>query len=370
MTAESIPELPSSLLAEMARAARMIRSAESVLVITHIDADGISSGGIAAETLKRLGKKYSVRFEKKITDETVDSINASSEDVVWICDLGSAYMSRFTRQGVVVTDHHVPDPDWRSGQSMLDAFGMKFQLNPHLYGLNGSYEVCGAGMTYLLSREIDPENMDLAYIAVVGAVGDFQDNREGRLISWNRLILQDAIAAGDVSIDTGIRYFGRETRPAVQFLEYGDDPRIPGITGDRKACSKLLKDLGIPETAGGEARMWCDLIEDERNAVAERIRGIIGDAYSRLVGEVYSVNRYAPKSGIHDVKEFSTVLNSCGRYDDAELGMRICLGDVSALAEADRNRRDHRRNISTALSFVRDNHLMRRRKWLFINIVK
>ena len=363
MNAEGMPQLPAALTDESARAARLLRNAGSVLIITHIDADGITAGSIAVETVRRLKKEYRISFEKKITDSTVEMVNSSKEDVVWICDLGSAYMSMFTRQSVIVTDHHVPDPGWRRGQSLLDAYDGKYQLNPHLYGHNGSYEICGAGMTYLLSRAVDPENMDLAYLGVIGAVGDFQD-QEGSLVSWNRIVLQDAIAAGDVSIDTGVRYFGRESRSVVQFLEYGDDPRIPGVTGDRKACSKFLADLGIPETADGENRMWIDLSAEEKEKVAGRIREIIPDGYGRLVGEVYTINRYAPKSGMHDVKEFSTVLNSCGRYDDAETGLRICLGDASALRDAERNRREHRRSISQALTYVRDNHLMRRRSTL------
>ena len=61
-------------------------------------------------TLERLGKQFVMDFEKKISEETIDKINGCEYDMVWICDLGSAYMSRFVRNGVVVTDHHVPDP--------------------------------------------------------------------------------------------------------------------------------------------------------------------------------------------------------------------------------------------------------------------
>ena len=362
MNAERVPELPGNLLSEAARAAALLRSAESVLIVTHIDADGITAGSIAFETVRRLGKEHRITFEKKITDETVTMINSAEEDVVWVCDLGSAYMSMFTRQGIIVTDHHVPDPDWRRGQSMLDAFDSKYQMNPHLHGHDGSHEVCGAGMTYLLSRTVDPANIDLAYLGVIGAVGDFQDSHEGRLLSWNRIVLQDAIAAGDISIETGLRYFGRESRSLIQFLEYGDDPRIPGISGDREGCVSFLDGLGITGDRG--QLTWVDLSQEEREKVASSIRSLIPDEFGRIMGEVYTVNRYAPKSGMHDVKEFSTVLNSCGRYDDAETGLRLCLGDASALRDAERNRREHRKSISQALSYVKDNHLMRRRSTL------
>lgn len=355
------------LVDELRRAASLLRKAGSVRIVTHIDADGISAGSIAALAVQRLGIPHTLVFEKKITDPVIEGINSCPEDVVWICDLGSAYMSQFTRNGIVVTDHHVPDGKWRSGQSFLDSFRASYQMNPHLYGLNGSYEVCGAGMTYLLAKEIDPRNIDLAYLAVVGAVGDFQDTRESRLVSWNRMILEDAVSNGDVSVEKGIRYFGRESRPIAQFLEHGEDPRAEGLSDDRDGCLALLEGYGIEQFAeDGTRRTWADLDASERavltDAVSERIPDEADRA--RLVGEVYTVNRYELHSGLHDVKEFSTVLNSCGRYDDAETGARLCMGDLSALKDAERNRRDHRKNISVALQMVKDNHLIRRRKYL------
>lgn len=367
MNVPDCPEgLPDKLLADLRRAAGAIRKAQKITIVTHIDADGITAGAIAAETLRRLGKDYQLRFEKKIAEETVSEINADPADLVWICDLGSAYMGQFIRSGTVVTDHHVPDPGWRSGQSMLESFGAVYQINPHLYKVSGSYEVSGAGMTYLLSKEVSPENRDLAYLAVIGAIGDFQDNRESRLIGWNRLILRDAVEAGDIKVSNGIRYFGRGTRPLIQFLQYGE-PAVKGITGNGDACMELLARYDIPiYSPDGGKRTWTDLSEAERAVLADELMTNLEHDEDRkaLFGEIYTVCRYDMKSGLGDAKEFATVLNSCGRYDDAETGARICAGDTSALAEAEQNRRDHRKNISLALAYVRDNHLLRRRNHL------
>ena len=355
------------LIEEAGMAASAIRSADSVRVVTHIDADGITAGSIAAITLQRLGKKYVLDFEKKISDETIVSINSSTEDIVWICDLGSAYMSKFVRNGIIVTDHHVPDPKWRAGQSVLEAYGGSFQMNPHLYGRSGSFEVCGAGMTYLLSKAIDPRNVDLAYLAVIGAVGDFQDTRESRLVSYNRLILQDAVGNGDVSVSTDIRYFGRGTRPILQFLQYGEEPRIDGITDDRDGCLALLNKYGVDTIDGnGTRRTWSDLDPSEKVVLTDDMLGRVSSDPDRkaLRGEVYSINRFEPHSGLWDAKEFATVLNSCGRYDDASTGARLCMGDISALNDAEQNRIDHRKNISAALTMVKENHLLRKRKYV------
>lgn len=359
-------ELPAELLRDLERASVSLKAAGSVTVVSHIDADGITAGAIAAKTLERMGKEYRLTFVKKIAPETVEEINSDPNDIVWVCDLGSAYMSMFKRSGIIVTDHHSPDPKWRSGQSLIDFFGSSHQLNPHLYGVSGSYAVCGAGMTYLLSRTVDPGNKDLAHLAVVGAVGDFQDTRESGLVSWNDIILRDAVSCGDVTVGYGLRYFGRFTRPLVQFLQYGE-PAVPGISGDPGACLALLKRYDIKLTdADGTRRTWADLEEAERMVVTDELLTSATSEADRkaMFGEVYTVERYAPDTGIRDAKEFATTLNSCGRYDDAETGARICAGDIGAIKEAETNRRQHRKNISSAIAFVRDNHLLRRRRYV------
>jgi RecJ-like exonuclease len=50
--------------------AETIRKSKDVHIVTHIDADGISAGAIAAKTLKRLGKEYSLECVKQL-DEMV-----------------------------------------------------------------------------------------------------------------------------------------------------------------------------------------------------------------------------------------------------------------------------------------------------------
>ncbi len=334
-------------------------------MVSHIDADGITAGTIAAITLERLGKQHVLVFEKKISEETIERINGCEYDMVWICDLGSAYMSRFVRSGVVVTDHHVPDPSWRRGQTSLEGFLSSYQMNPHMYGRSGSFEVCGAGMTYLLSKTIDSKNIDLAHLAVVGAIGDFQDNRYSRLVSYNRLILRDAEEAGDVSVGQGIRYFGRETRPVLQFLQYGSEPRVEGVTDDRDGCMELLYKYDIKQNdEDGRRRTWVDLDPGERAVLVGELMSRLAREEDRraLVGEIYTINRYEVHSGLNDSKEFATTLNSCGRYDDTTTGERICRGDLDALKDAERNRNDHRKNISSALAYIKDNHLLRRLK--------
>ncbi len=350
---------------DLTHAASVLRSAGSVMVVTHIDADGITAGAIADITLERLGIPHRMVFQTKITEESISMINNAPEDVVWICDLGSGYLSEFTKSGMIVTDHHVPDPKWRKKQTVLDSFVSIEHLNPHTYGFDGSYEISGAGMTYLLSRKVDQNNRDLAYIAVIGAVGDFQDSSESKLISLNRKLLEDAISNGDLVIENDLRLFGRETRPLIQFFQYCNEPRIEGLTDNPNGCLDMLEFLKVSVKEKGKWRVWNDLNENEKERVTDNVLAQVKPEEQRLVyGEVYTLPRFPRGTGLRDAKEYATVLNSCGRYDDAETGLRICKGDESALKDAEQNRADHRRHISAALSYVKDNHLIRERRFI------
>ena len=350
---------------DLDRAARRITTAKDILIVAHIDADGITSAAIATETCRRLGKDYDMLFAKKMDEITIDAINNSRRALVWIVDLGSGYLSSFTRSNIVITDHHVPDTKWRRGQTLLDSFQVIEQVNLHKYGMDGSVEGCGATMTYLVARTVNDYNRDLAYLAVVGACGDIQDRVGYRLTGLNEIPLKDAIDNGDVVVKKDLRLFGRETRPIVQFFQYGNDPVIPGLTDNVSGCNRMLSSHNISLRTDGRMTVWDDLSDEEKGPICDEIIGLVDPKdVDAIFGDVYTLPNFPREGGLRDAKEFATTLNSCGRYDDAPTGMRICFGDKKAVKDAENNRSDHRRNISAALQFVKQNDLIRVRKYI------
>src|SRR5437879_13498458 len=112
-------------------------------------------------------------------------------------------------------------------------------LNPHLEGA-GSDVASGAGCAYAVAKALDPANKDLASIAVVGAVGDVQDQEFRRLSGYNRTILAGGIAAGFLEAQIDLRLFGRETRPAYKMPQYATGPSIPRRSGNEEARLRVL----------------------------------------------------------------------------------------------------------------------------------
>ena len=149
------------------KVAEIIKNSKDIQVVTHIDADGITSGAIAIQTLNRLGKEFSIKFVKQLDEKILKKISDENNDLVWFTDLGSSICNDNTIKNKVITDHHNCDKE----------SNYSFHFNPHIFGYDGGYELSGAGATYLVSKTIDKKNIDLSPLAIVGACGYLQDKK-------------------------------------------------------------------------------------------------------------------------------------------------------------------------------------------------
>ena len=348
--------------------ADFLLSCKKITVVGHIAADGITATSIAYKSLQDQRLNVNFNFIKKIDENEIKRINKLDSDGILLVDLGSGYASKLDHPGLCIADHHEvdpvghPSPKKRGQVSLLDFDSDKSRhLNPHLFGFDGSNELSGAGAAYSIAKAMDGRNRSLAHLAIVGAVGDFQDNSECRLIGLNRRILDDAETVGSVRSSQDVRYFGRESRPLVNFLKYSSDPRLPRLTNEEEMCYEFLREQGIPLKEDGRWRCWADLRPDEKERVVNLLRQILdnsgtADGASRLMGEVYSLIREEPRTVMHDAKEFATLLNSCGRYEKAPTGLEVCIKGPHLKREREnalRNLQNHRDNLKGAIEMVK-----------------
>ena len=331
--------------------AERIRREGFVRVVTHIDADGITSGAIAFESLKRAGIDCEIEFVKNLSPDVLEKY---SNDFIWFTDLGSGCIGDIVDFGIdcVISDHHTPNGHYR------------YQLNPHDFGYDGSYDLSGAGATYLIAKFLSPFNYDLIQLAIVGAVGDLQDSKECKLIGLNRYLVDEGIKLGFLKSERDLRFFGKQTRPVFKMLEYNYDPYIPGVSGNERGAIGLMKRLGVP-LKDGDWRRWIDLNTNERRAiVSELVKICIKHRYplsviKRIVGECYILVKQREGTELRDAMEFSTLLNATARYNKAEIGLRVCLGvlngcDETAFKKARNLLQRHRRNLSEGLKIALD----------------
>tara|TARA_Y100000034_G_scaffold136892_1_gene216753 strand:- start:7738 stop:9123 length:1386 start_codon:yes stop_codon:yes gene_type:complete len=341
---------------QLGEATQLVQKAKSIQVVTHLDADGLSAGGIISQVLERAGKEYEIKAVPGIYPENAD--NLSSADLTIFTDLGSGQLDilhkNFSNSDVIVLDHHQPH-----GQT----WSKLIQVNPHLIGKDGSREISGAGVAYHLAVEMCSENVDLSQLAVVGAVGDIQ-NFWGKLEGMNAEILDDAMEAGVVSMEKDLLFFGRHTRPIFKTLQYFTDPYVPGVSNSESGAIALLDMLNIPFKENGTWRTPSELKESEKQALAdELIHRAMQDVPKELlsyipgivIGEQYTLEKEEPRSDFRGASEFSTCLNATGRNDRPEIGLEIAKGNKKDYkAELMRILATHRRNIAKSLRIMEE----------------
>jgi single-stranded-DNA-specific exonuclease len=344
--------------------AKIIKDSNEVHIVTHIDADGITAGAIAKQTITRLGKQVSIDFVKQLDNVVIERLKNNNHELVWFTDLGSILEENHSDINKVITDHH-------SCSNKSDAI---YHLNPHLFGLDGSYQISGAGVTYLVSKSINKENIDLSALALVGAIGDLQDRKFCRLEGLNRDILKDAEKIKVVKSKLDINYFGRETRPLFKMIQYASDPIIPGISGRESTSLNFLQSLGIRLKDGDNWRHWIHLCKDERRLIISEItkllleKGFGHKIAKRLIGEIYELINESIETELHDAKEFATLLNSTARYGQCEVGLQVCLGNRDVwLKKALSLLQGHRQNLVEGLQFVKEEGIEKRQYLQFFH---
>lgn len=365
-------DAPVPALADRATAAATaLREADEVLVASHIDADGLTSAAIATRALERAGIPVATTFEKQLDDDSIEAIATNDYETVLFTDFGSGQASAIARHEAagdvtpVVADHHQP----------ADA-EVQYHVNPLLEGIDGGTELSGAGTTYVLARALadcardssdyaTDGNRDLAALAVVGAIGDMQ-TVDGELIGANAAVAAEGEAAGVLETARDLSMYGTQTRPLPKLLEYGDDVPIPGITNDQAGAIRFLDGLEMDLQADGEWRTWADLSHDERQSIVSALvrravrNGVPASQIENLIGTSYILARETPGTVLRDASEFSTLLNATARYERADVGLAVCLGERrDAFQEAERLLRTHRRNLSQGIEWVADRGVTR-----------
>lgn len=304
-------------------------------VVSHLDADGLAAAGIIGSALARMDAAFRIRIQRWVDEKIVDGILTDKPSLIVFTDFGSGDLdvlnSRLAHREIVILDHHQP---------LCEADSAFVQVNPHLFGIDGSRDLSGAGAAYFVVKALDKANCDLAGVAVVGALGDLQDKYEQRGLGGpNAIIVEDALNAGCLKIETDLMFFGRETRPIHQALARTTTPFIPGVSGEEDRSLAFLASLGITPKKGDKWRALRDLSEDEKkklfNALTDYLmsKGSFGDVALSLRGSVYTLTHEEPWTSLRDAREFSVLLNATGRMDKPGVGVAICMGDRGAALE-------------------------------------
>jgi single-stranded-DNA-specific exonuclease len=329
----------------------LARSGRRILVVTHIDADGLCSGSIVFASLTRMGANVVLRAVPDLDQKTVKELETQKFDFYIFTDLASSLIDEleaaFDGRFLVIDHHQLPE----------QVAHKPTVVNAWSYGFDGGRAACSSSMAYFFALSLDPSNIDLSPLAVVGALADRQDSGPGRsLTGLNRSAVDDARSAGLLEESKDLLFTGRETRPIHEAVALTSTPYLQGLTGSKDAVLAALHRSGLVLKEGGTWRSISSLSSEEKMKLTEVIASILSpaegatEALAGLVGNVYALVFEDPFTPLRDAREFGTLLNSCGRMNAAGVGVSVCLGDRSeALRKAMSTLAEYRSGLYKAL---------------------
>ena len=322
-------QIPPEMKKRYEQAKELIENSDNIKIYSHTDCDGISSGAILTSILKKIGK---TDFDIEIVNLDVLEDVPIDHELTIFSDLGSGQpvdKNANKDSKILILDHHPPlrDIDY------CDSVDYEYlEINPIFYGIDGSQEICGGGLCYLLAKEFG--FTDLSWIGILAAIGDIQNGKTGKLEGLNRTILQDAKEEGLVNvIENDLSLYGRQTRPLFVALSYFSDVKLD-ITNDQNRALDLLKRLGINtrNPANDTSIRACDLNQKDKfkliKELISMITKVIPSNYSihapkLVMGENYEFVNEEKYTFLRDASEFSTAMNACVRNDRAEVALKL-----------------------------------------------
>lgn len=335
---------------------------DSIEIISHMDADGVCAAAIISKALDRHNIKHQVKFVRMLYRDIIKQIDPA--DLTIFTDLGSSQLQNvkenFLGHDVIIADHHEPEK--------VEGWQGLVHLNAHRYSLDGVQEISGAGMSYLIARELNQANRDLSALAIIGAVGDIQ-NAWGKLLGYNRQIAKDGIDSKVLEQKIDLMLYGRHTRPIFKALESLTDPPISGVSNSAPGCISLLKDLNIPFKSNGEWRHPVDLTDVEKRRLATELiaraymsvpKELVQYVPGLIIGEAHTLLKESDRSMLRDADEFATCINSTARHEQPLIGLEVAKGNRGTYYRAMLNLiRYHRRCIAEGMEFIEQNGLTR-----------
>jgi len=318
---------------------------KDILVISHNDTDGITSASIITKTLQRLNKKFSIKIVKQLDEETFK--NLPKEKIILFLDLASNSFNYIKNldNNIFILDHHEIIDDVPSNVSII---------NPHLFN---EEEISGAGLTYLFAKAINHNNIDLAYLAVIGMVGDLLEKNPGKI--YNEIIKESKVI-----LKKGLTMYPA-TRPINKVIEYNSDIYIPNVTGSYSGTLNFLREVGI-EKQGTQYKNLIELNENElsRLITAISLQRVDSNDCSDIIGNIYLINFY---NKLEDVRQISAIINACSRAGQTGLAIAYCLHNNIAKQRVEEIYTKYKQAIVKALKSIPELKKIEDKNYLIIH---
>ncbi|MDF1557910.1 MAG: DHH family phosphoesterase [ANME-2 cluster archaeon] len=304
--------MTSALLSLGHKVAKVLEGYSFIRIISHNDTDGITAAGIMSSACLRSNIIFQTSIVSALNQQVIDRVNShvyGKSGAVLFCDMGSGQPELMDQveDDVIIIDHH---------QIVGDHNG-HVQINPMMVNIDGSRFLSASGTAYYVARAMG-NNVDLAGLALAGAVGDKQKMEQA-----NADILREAVERDVVCVRPGLRVPDGDVAEVLLTLT---EPYLD-TAGDKAATKQFLDEMGI---SGTLQDMEMEELARLASALALKIAGRADlAAVQSLVGDVLVLNREV----VSNIYSLEWMLNCCGKVDQPALGLSLCMRDASVLDE-------------------------------------
>ncbi|MEF8879680.1 MAG: DHH family phosphoesterase [Candidatus Thermoplasmatota archaeon] len=292
---------------------------ERIRVISHYDADGITSAAIICKTLRREGYDFHCSLMRNPFYQGLERVKKEKNDLIIFTDMGSGQIEFIENMDseAVILDHHQPIKEETNDDII--------QVNAHLHGFNGNSEACGSTLAFSFAKAVDKNNFDLAPLALAGATGDKQ--YIGGISGFNEMVLKEAVEAEIVERYTDLKFVDKNL---FDSLYYSFDPFFPGISGDEEAILELLEKLDLDKNSDVGS-----LDGKQRKKLRSYLMSnlVRNDVEKNILDTVIRERFYSDRIGF-ELEVFADILDSCGKSRNRGIGLSVCLGDKKSLDKA------------------------------------
>jgi len=320
----------SKLSKEAAEIILSFTKSTRIRVVSHYDADGISSAGIICKALRRAGYDFHATLMRNPFDKGLERVSKEENELIIFCDMGSGQIETIEQMGckAIIIDHH-QHLKKKTTDNVL-------QINANLCGINGNYEACGATLSYFVATALDSKNEDLVTLAIAGAMGDKQ--YIGGISGFNKTILDEAIKKDFIKEKTEIKLNGNTLFDA---LYYAIDPYYSDISGNKDKILELLKKLKLKEDVKIEE------LSDERRKQLQSflMLKLMRKGCEKNILDTIIRPRYESEQFKCELERFADLLDSCGKGGNRSLGLAICMGDKGAFDKALELEKEYKQKI-------------------------
>ncbi|MCK5292256.1 MAG: DHH family phosphoesterase [Thermoplasmata archaeon] len=316
--------ISDDLLKRLEEAVSVVEKHSWVRVISHYDADGISAAGIICNALLRKGKRFHATLTRSLDPEFFEKVKEEDVECLIISDMGSGQIELMEqlKGDVVVLDHHTII---RESDSVV-------QVNPHLFGLDGSTQGSASTVSFLFAVAMDESNWDLCGYALAGAISDRQ--QVPAFSGLNEIVLNEGVERKFIKVEKQLALIGDTLEEGLERTIF---PFFKGISGRKSSITKLVKKLGLePSTKlkgldGGVKRgliSYLTLQLMKQGARPETVAELTEDRHLIEALDVHA-------------SDLGSLMNACGRTGHLGTGLSLCMGDKEAMEEAQKLREEY-----------------------------